>query len=141
MRQPRRRRPRTWAGRIVRASEEESPELLWALRGGGGSFGVVTALELQLHDLGPDVYAGLMLLRGERAAEVLRLWRDVMDGAPEELSLSYLTFPGPAEDGVPEHLHGKPTASYSACGPATPPTAKPRSRPSERWARTPTSSA
>src|SRR5918997_4291480 len=58
-----------WDGRIVRASEDENAELLWALRGGGGSFGVVTALELQLHELGPEVYAGLALFRGDRAAE------------------------------------------------------------------------
>src|ERR687895_1349775 len=98
----------TWDGRIVRASEDENPELLWALRGGGGSFGVVTALELQLHELGPDVYAGLQLFSGDRARDVLRVWRDVMDGAPDELSLAYGILPGPAEDEVPAHLHGRP---------------------------------
>ena len=51
----------TWDGRIVRASEDENPELLWALRGGGGSFGVVTALELELHPVGPEVWAGVAL--------------------------------------------------------------------------------
>jgi FAD/FMN-containing dehydrogenase len=50
-----------WDGRIVRASEDQNPELLWALRGGGGSFGVVTALELALYPLGPDVFAGVAL--------------------------------------------------------------------------------
>ena len=49
----------TWDGRIVHASERENPELLWALRGGGGSFGVVTALELKLHPLGPEVWGGV----------------------------------------------------------------------------------
>ncbi|MEA2177039.1 MAG: hypothetical protein QOG77_336 [Solirubrobacteraceae bacterium] len=101
----------TWDGRVVRASEDENPELLWALRGGGGSFGVVTALELELHPLGPDVYGGLALFPIDRAAEVLRAYRDVMDDAPDELSLAYGILTGPAEDGVPEHLHGKPIAA------------------------------
>src|SRR5688500_2889771 len=49
----------TWDGTIVRVSEADTPELLWALRGGGGSFGVVTAVELALHPLGPAVWAGV----------------------------------------------------------------------------------
>jgi FAD/FMN-containing dehydrogenase len=100
----------TWDGRVVRASEDENAELLWALRGGGGSFGVVTALELELHELGPDVYAGLALFRGDRAGEVLRVWRDVMTSAPEELSLAFDITTAPAEDDVPAHLHGQPVA-------------------------------
>jgi FAD/FMN-containing dehydrogenase len=101
----------TWDGRVVRASEDENPELLWALRGGGGSFGVVTALELELHPLGPDVYAGLALFPVDRAAEVLRAYRDLMNDAPDELSLAYGILTGPAEEGVPEHLHGRPVAA------------------------------
>jgi FAD/FMN-containing dehydrogenase len=101
----------TWDGRLVRASEDENPELLWGLRGGGGSFGVVTALELELHPLGPDVYGGLALFDIERAAEVLRVYRDVMNDAPDELSLAYGVLTGPAEEDVPEHLHGKPVAA------------------------------
>jgi FAD/FMN-containing dehydrogenase len=98
----------TWDGEVVRASEDENAELLWALRGGGGSFGVVTALELELHPLGPEVYGGLQLFSGDRARDVLRAWRDLMDGASEELSLACGIFPGPAEEGIPEHLHGQP---------------------------------
>jgi FAD/FMN-containing dehydrogenase len=98
----------TWDGRVVRASEDENPELLWALRGGGGSFGVVTALELELHELGPDVFAGLLLYEADRAAEVLRAWRDVMRDAPDELSLAYAILRAPAEDDVPAHMHDRP---------------------------------
>ncbi len=101
----------TWDGRVVRASEDEHPDLLWALRGGGGSFGVVTALELELHALGPDVLAGLALFPVERAAEVLRVWRDVVRDAPDELSLAYGILTGPAEDDVPVHLRGRPTVA------------------------------
>ena len=63
----------------MRASDDENPELLWALRGGGGNFGVVTTLELALHPLGPEVFAGLALFRVERAHEVMRTYRDVMN--------------------------------------------------------------
>jgi len=100
----------TWDGRVVRASEDENPELLWALRGGGGSFGVVTSLELELHPLGPDVFAGLAVYSYDRAAELLRLYRDVMNEAPDELSLAFDITTAPAEDDVPRHLQGKRVA-------------------------------
>jgi FAD/FMN-containing dehydrogenase len=94
-------------GRIVRASEDEHPDLLWALRGGGGNFGVVTALEFRLHPVGPDVLAGLVLHRAERGREALKLFRDVMADAPDELGLAFAYITGPAEPDVPEHLHGE----------------------------------
>src|SRR5829696_1139022 len=65
-------------GRLVRATAGEHPDLFWALRGGGGNFGVVCALELALHPVGPEVYGGLMLFPGERGREILALYRDVM---------------------------------------------------------------
>ena len=100
----------TWDGRIVRASERENPELLWALRGGGGSFGVVTALELQLHPLGPEVFGGVALFDAERAHEVVRTFRDVMNDAPDQLSLACAFITAPEDDDdVPADLRGRPT--------------------------------
>src|SRR6188768_169728 len=78
----------TWDGRVVRAAADEHAELLWALRGGGGSFGVVTALELALHPLPEEVLGGIALFELDRAAEVLAAFRDVMNAAPPELSLA-----------------------------------------------------
>lgn len=102
----------TWDGRIVRASESENAELLWALRGGGGSFGVVTALELSLHPLGPEVYAGLALFDAGRAHEVVARFRDVMNEAPDELSLACAFFTAPDDDeDVPAHLRGRPAVA------------------------------
>ncbi len=101
----------TWDGRIVRASERENSELLWALRGGGGAFGVVTALEMALHPLPEQVWGGLALFGAERAHEVVRAFRDLMNDAPDELSLACAFFTAPAEDGVPEHLHGQPAVA------------------------------
>jgi len=97
----------TAEGELVRASEEENPELLWALRGGGGAFGVVTALELRLHPVGPEVMAGLVLHPAERGPELLRLFRDVMRGAPDELGLAFAFITAPAEPDVPGDLHGR----------------------------------
>ena len=93
----------TWDGRIVRASEDENPELLWALRGGGGSFGVVTALELQVHPLGPEVFAGVAVFDAARAHQVVRTFRDVMNAAPDELSLAcaFITAPDDVLQGRP----------------------------------------
>jgi FAD/FMN-containing dehydrogenase len=97
----------TAAGEQVRASEDEHPDLFWALRGGGGNFGVATAFEFRLHPLESEVFAGLALYPAERGRELLALYRDVMLAAPEELSLAagYLT--APAEPDIPEHLHGR----------------------------------
>ena len=101
-----------WDGRIVRASEDDHPELLWALRGGGGSFGVVTALELRLHPLGPEVWAGVALFPAARAHEVLRRFRDTMNGAADELSLAcaFITAPDDDDD-VPSELRGRPAVA------------------------------
>jgi FAD/FMN-containing dehydrogenase len=94
-------------GELVRASEDENPELLWGLRGGGGNFGVVTSVELRLHPVGPDLLAGLVLHPAERGREALALFRDVMRDAPEELGLAFAFITAPAEPDVPEELHGQ----------------------------------
>src|SRR3954454_19086132 len=63
-------------GSVVTASEDENEDLFWGIRGGGGNFGVVTEFVFRLHELGPIVLAGLALWPIDRAAEVLRGWRD-----------------------------------------------------------------
>ena len=84
-------------GRYVRASETENPDLFWALRGGGGNFGVVTAFEYRAHELGPTVYAAQVLYPIENARELLRAWRDLVAGAPDEITSDALlwSFPLP----------------------------------------------
>jgi FAD/FMN-containing dehydrogenase len=71
-------------GRFVTASAEENPDLFWAIRGGGGNFGVVTSLLYRLHPVSM-VYAGPMIWPIEKAADVLRWWRDFILAAPEDL--------------------------------------------------------
>jgi FAD/FMN-containing dehydrogenase len=97
----------TASGERVRASADEHPELFWALRGGGGNFGVVTAFEFRLHPLESEVFAGLALYPVGRGRELLALFRDTMRDAPEGLSLAFLYLKAPAEEDIPEHLHGE----------------------------------
>ncbi len=63
-------------GRLVHASETENPDLLWGLRGGGGNFGIVTQFELDLHPLGPMVYAGPVFYPAQAAGDLLRAFRE-----------------------------------------------------------------
>jgi FAD/FMN-containing dehydrogenase len=93
-------------GRIVRASATENPDLLWALRGGGGNFGVVTAFEFGLHELGPEVaflYAGYPI---EHATEVIRRYRDLVADAPDELTVDFGIEYFAADPELPPELHG-----------------------------------
>jgi FAD/FMN-containing dehydrogenase len=73
-------------GMLIRASETENPELLWALRGGGGNFGIVTSFEFKLHPVEPELFFCGPAYPEERANEVLPLWRDFMKTAPDRLS-------------------------------------------------------
>ena len=95
-------------GRQVRASADEHPDLYWALRGGGGNFGVVTSFELRLHQLGPEVFALNVAYPLEDAARVLALWRDAVADAPDELSTAGLIWSLPVVDELPEQLRGAP---------------------------------
>ena len=82
-------------GQQVVASDEENPDLFWALRGGGGNFGVVTAFHYRLHALGPILMAGALFYPQERASEAARHYRDFMQGAPDEIcgAMSFTAFP------------------------------------------------
>jgi FAD/FMN-containing dehydrogenase len=73
------------SGELVRASEHENPDLFWALRGGGGNFGIVTSFTYRLHDVGPMIVGGLVVHPFARAAEALRFYNDFMRTAPDEL--------------------------------------------------------
>jgi FAD/FMN-containing dehydrogenase len=83
-------------GRTVTASDAENADLFWAIRGGGGNFGIVTAFEYRLHPLGPQVLGGLVLHDFAHAGTVLRFYRDFTAAAPDEVSADaiFLTLPG-----------------------------------------------
>ncbi|MCZ7557630.1 MAG: FAD-binding oxidoreductase [Bacteroidia bacterium] len=93
-------------GSLLRVSEKEHGELFWALHGGGGNFGIATSLTFRLKELS-QVHVTLLFWKPERGPEVIRAYRDFMEGAPDEFGggLFYLT--GPAEPFVPDALHGQ----------------------------------
>ena len=93
-------------GRLVRADRDHEPELFWALRGGGGSFGVVTALEFALYPL-REVYAGVLFWPIERASEILHAWRRWVEGVPEELTSLGRLLQLPPIPEIPEPLRGR----------------------------------
>jgi FAD/FMN-containing dehydrogenase len=95
-------------GRYLHVSEDEHPELLWALRGGGGNFGVVTSFEFRAHEVGPTVYGGIVFYRGEDAAAVLSGFREAAASAPDELSMAVNLTTAPPLPFLPEEVHGKP---------------------------------
>jgi FAD/FMN-containing dehydrogenase len=92
------------AARVASAASE--PDLFWALRGGGGNFGVVTSFEFQLHPVGPEVYAGLVVYPFAQAHQVLRAWRDFTTGAPDELSVWAVLRKAPPLPFLPASAHG-----------------------------------
>ena len=93
-------------GRRLRADRDHEPDLYWALRGGGGSFGVVTAIEIALYPL-PEVYAGALLWPWERAGEVLRRWAEWCRTAPETITTSARLLQVPPLPDIPEALRGR----------------------------------
>jgi len=92
-------------GELRRVDRDHEPDLFWALRGGGGNFGIVTALEVQLYVI-PDIYAGVLFFPWERSSEVLHAWRDWTETVPDEMTSvgRILQFP-PIPD-IPEPLRG-----------------------------------
>ncbi|WP_077002794.1 FAD-binding oxidoreductase [Variovorax sp. KK3] len=94
-------------GQVRVASAKSEPELFWALRGGGGNFGVVTSFEFQLHPVGPEVYTGLVVYPFAQARQVLRAWRDFCDAAPDELTVWAVMRKAPPLPFLPESVHGK----------------------------------
>jgi hypothetical protein len=92
-------------GRLVRVDRDNEPDLFWAVRGGGGSFGVVTAVELELFDT-PELYAGAMFWPVERAGEVLRTWREWVETVPDELTSAARILHFPPIPDIPEPLRG-----------------------------------
>ncbi len=74
-------------GKVLRASKDEEPDLFWALRGGGGNFGVATSFEFQLHPVGPMITGGLVAHPFEHARDVLKFFRDFTASLPDEMSV------------------------------------------------------
>jgi FAD binding domain len=96
----------TAEGRTVRVDADSEPDLFWALRGGGGSFAIVTALELELFPV-RELYAGVLFWPQERAAEVLQAWREWTAGLPDEMTSLGRLLNVPPLDEIPEPVRGR----------------------------------
>ncbi len=105
----------TAEGSIVWASADENPDLFWALRGGGGNFGVVTSFRFALHPVGPTVTAGPVFWAAEDTIDVLRFYREFAAEAHDELGSVVRLGTVPPLPVIPEDLHWRPAIAVSCC--------------------------
>jgi FAD/FMN-containing dehydrogenase len=101
-------------GDVVRASAEDHPDLFWALRGGGGNFGVASSFRFTLHPVGPTVMAGPVFWAAEDTRDVLRFYRDFAAGAPDELGNVIRLGTIPPLPVVSEELHFRPAVAIAS---------------------------
>ena len=95
-------------GEVLMASAESNPDLYWAIRGGGGNFGVVTSFTFKLHQLGPMVAFAALFYPLEDAVDVMRGWREYVSGAPNEVTSVCIAITFPAAPEMPEAIHDQP---------------------------------
>jgi FAD/FMN-containing dehydrogenase len=103
-------------GRCVRASATENPDLYWAIRGGGGNFGVVTTFEFQLHPVGPEVHLGFFFWPLESARDALRAIRDAVEALPRGVGSLVACLNAPPAPFVPEQYHFSPGVALMVAG-------------------------
>jgi FAD/FMN-containing dehydrogenase len=94
-------------GTQLRASEKENADLFWAIRGGGGNFGIVTQFEFKLHQVSPEILGGLIVFPFDQAKQVLTQYREFVESAPEELNVWALLRKAPPLPFLPGEVHGK----------------------------------
>lgn len=99
---------------LLTVDETRHPDLFWAVRGGGGNFGVVTSLEFRVHPVG-TVLSGLVLHPIENAKDLMRVFREHVPDVPDELTWGVLLFTVPPVDPFPPPLHGTPVAALAIC--------------------------
>jgi FAD/FMN-containing dehydrogenases len=102
-------------GRLLRASTDENLDLFWAIRGGGGNFGIVTAFEFNLHRVGPEVLSGLVVHPFDNARELLRSYREAVINAPEELTCWVVMRRAPPLPFLPAEWHGREVMIFAMC--------------------------
>jgi hypothetical protein len=102
-------------GSVVRASANENADLFWGLRGGGGNFGVVTEFEFRLQPVGPILAGGMLVYPRAQAREVVRLYRDFIAQAPDQVCGGLAMITAPPEEFVPESMRGQPAVGIVYC--------------------------
>jgi FAD/FMN-containing dehydrogenase len=104
----------TASGEVKTANADENSDLFWAVRGGGGNFGIVTSFEFRLHPLGPEVYFAAQFFAIDDAPQVMRKWRDFVEAAADDISSLGLLWTVPSVEGFPPELRGKRVFLYGA---------------------------
>ena len=107
-------------GGVLTASESENEDLFWAIRGGGGNFGVVTSFEYRLHPVGPEVFVCFVLYPADRATEVLQSCAQYLSGAPEAVAPLGVLGRVPEVEEIPPESHGEPYVALLAVYPGDP---------------------
>jgi FAD/FMN-containing dehydrogenase len=101
--------------KLIRASSEENNDLFWGLRGGGGNFGVVTGIDYNLYPVGPEIIGGIVAWNASEAQNVYKLFHELTEQAPPELTLAALMRLAPPAPWLPKEIHGKPIIAILAC--------------------------
>lgn len=102
-------------GNIRTASADQNPDLFWAIRGGGGNFGVVSSFDYALHPIGPQVMSGLVVHPIDQAKTLLRDFRQICADAPDELTVWAVMRKAPPLPFLPAQWHGKEVLIFAAC--------------------------
>lgn len=105
----------TYNGELVQASATENSDLFWAIRGGGGNFGVITSFEFKLHPVGPDLVSGLIVHPFTQARQLLMGYRDVAAACPDDLTVWAVLRKAPPLPFLPEEMHGKEILVFAVC--------------------------
>jgi FAD/FMN-containing dehydrogenase len=105
----------TASGELIRANASQNEDLFWGVRGGGGNFGVVTSFEFRLHQVGPQVLAGLIVHPLDSARDVLRYYREFLNSTPEEFVCWFVLRLAPPLPFLPPEWHGKGILALAAC--------------------------
>ncbi len=107
-------------GDVVHSNENENAELFWAIRGGGGNFGVVTSFEYRLHPVGPEITAGLIVHPADDAATLLAEYSEAVASAPDELAVWVVMRNAPPLPFLEESVHGQPVVVLAVCHTGSP---------------------
>jgi FAD/FMN-containing dehydrogenase len=102
-------------GQIRTAGRDENADLHWALRGGGGNFGVVTRFTFRLHEVGPTITGGLIVWGADRVDEILAAYRDLTESASREVTAALTVRLAPPAPFLPEEWHGRPIVGLLVC--------------------------
>lgn len=105
----------TAEGELVRASADENADLFWAIRGGGGNFGIVTSFEFQLYPVGPDLLSGLIVFPLDQAKSVLTQYRKFAETMPDDLNVWVVARQAPPLPFLPPEVHGKEVVVLAVC--------------------------